>query len=198
MPDLSDDPAADRGWVLCPGRSFIANACRIAHNVVPTPTAVGRNAVQKQIGGYRPELPHSGDTEMWLRYAAKGAVARLADVQAIKREHGANMAHSYSESLLPDLRQRKAAFERFFAEFGDCLAEAPCLRETANRVLAEKAFWYAAAKLIEGRPQLCAELFRFAVDLQPELRTRPPVGRLFQTDRLAEKIGQTMRRLVVR
>jgi hypothetical protein len=32
---------------------------------------------QKHLGGYRPELPHAGDMEMWLRFAAHGGVGRI-------------------------------------------------------------------------------------------------------------------------
>ena len=40
-----------------------------------TPSAIVRTSAQHRVGGYRPELPHSGDLEMWLRLAAVGSVA---------------------------------------------------------------------------------------------------------------------------
>ena len=61
-----------RGWQISDGRTFIRRSG--AFNIVPTPTAVVRTALQKRVGGYRHELPHSGDMEMWLRLAAYGSV----------------------------------------------------------------------------------------------------------------------------
>ena len=36
--------------------------------------------LQQQVGGYRAELPHSGDMEMWMRFAAHAPVGVLRAV----------------------------------------------------------------------------------------------------------------------
>ena len=47
-----------------------------------------RNSVQQAIGGYNPDLPHSGDFEMWLRAAAVADVGRVnGPCQAFYRVH---------------------------------------------------------------------------------------------------------------
>ena len=78
---------AERSSCMLAERLFTANesACIMSgteftelgesRNIVPTPTAIVRTAMQKQVDGYRFELPHSGDMEMWLRLASKASLA---------------------------------------------------------------------------------------------------------------------------
>src|SRR5262249_10319924 len=81
-----DGPAAaDGGWRILSGGEFLQWCCRTGQNPVPTPTAVVRTALQKRLGGYRPDLPHTADMELWLRFAAHAAVAVIDADQAWKR-----------------------------------------------------------------------------------------------------------------
>ena len=52
-------------------------------NIVSTCTAVVRTELQKRLGGYRRELPHAGDMEMWLRFAAHASVGFVSSFQGI-------------------------------------------------------------------------------------------------------------------
>ena len=61
---------------------------------ISTCTAIARTKTQKTIGGYRAALPHSGDMEMWLRFAANGSVARINAVQGIYRKHSTAMSNA--------------------------------------------------------------------------------------------------------
>jgi glycosyltransferase involved in cell wall biosynthesis len=70
-------PTNAANWTVRSGPDFIAETCDTIRNNVPTPTAIVRTAVQHTIGGYIPALYHSGDMEMWLRFAAHGSVAAL-------------------------------------------------------------------------------------------------------------------------
>ena len=58
------------------GREFIRISGPL--NVVPSPTAIVRTSMQKRAAGCRPELPHAGDMEMWLRLAALRQGRRLS------------------------------------------------------------------------------------------------------------------------
>jgi glycosyltransferase involved in cell wall biosynthesis len=86
-----------------------------AHNIVPTPTAVVRTELLKSLGcGYRPELPHSGDMEMWFRLAAHSSVGFIDRYQAVYRIHENNMSKEYLiNNWIPDIEQRKAAIDVF-------------------------------------------------------------------------------------
>ena len=94
-----------------------------SRNIVPTPTAVVRTELQKRLGGYLPELPHSGDMELWLRFAAHASVGMSEAYEAVYRRHAGNMSLDYTvKTWLPDLQQRKAAFDCFFKTCSHALA----------------------------------------------------------------------------
>src|SRR5690348_16733238 len=67
-PSLSE---AESALEVLAGHAFIDSLCSVGGNPVPTPTAVVRTALQKAVGGYRRELPHTADLDMWLRIAAR-------------------------------------------------------------------------------------------------------------------------------
>jgi glycosyltransferase involved in cell wall biosynthesis len=93
------------------GRDWIAQRCKTATPCVSSPEVVVRTSLQWRLGGYRADLRHAGDLEMWLRFAAHGSVAYLAGVdQAHCRRHAASMQSTRFSSILADLRQRRAAF----------------------------------------------------------------------------------------
>ncbi|MFJ5486999.1 glycosyltransferase family 2 protein, partial [Hansschlegelia beijingensis] len=100
----------DGNWRVWSGRDFIELHCARVRNLVPTPTAIVRTATQKAIGGYLPALPHAGDLEMWLRFAAYGAIAETQSPQAVYRIHGSNMSAGYYKTIIRDYAQRRDAF----------------------------------------------------------------------------------------
>ena len=141
-----------------------------AQNLVPTPTVVVRTALQKKVGGYRPELPHSGDMELWFRLAANGAVGVLEANQAIYRLHLNNMSREYNrQSRLPDLCQRKAAIDLFMATAGDKMPDAENMRRRFLKALARDAVGYASAAFNEGDLALSDDLARHSRALWPDI-----------------------------
>jgi glycosyltransferase involved in cell wall biosynthesis len=161
------------GWSR---QDLIIDMCEYGGNLVRTPTAIVRTSTQKSIGGYHASLPHSADMEMWLRFAAHGAIARIDAVQAIYRQHSCNMSVAYYDRDLPDLQQRKRAFASFFDEY-DWLPERQRLRDLAIRMLAERAFWNGVMQMCRGRIDGGRLLLSFAFDLNPNLRVHPPLNR---------------------
>jgi hypothetical protein len=93
--------------------------------------------------------------------------------QAIYRIHPASMLRNQGGALV-DLRERRAAFDSFFATAPD-LAGASELQRMAGRALARQALWRASRAidrdLIEGPHKLPVdELIAFALDVYPEAR----------------------------
>lgn len=131
--------------------NLLLEICETASNCVPTPTAIGRTRVQKAVGGYRPALPHSGDMEMWLRYAAHGQVAHINAVQAIYRKHGAAMSNTFFSALLSDYHQCQRAFDVFFTENSALVSNADSLATLARRSLARKIFRQGNTLMRRGR-----------------------------------------------
>ncbi len=142
-----------------------------ARDIVRTPTAVVRTKLQHKVGGYRPELPHAGDMEMWLRLAAHASVGFIASDQAVYRRHSTNMSLSYDlKHSLPDLEQRRAVFEFFFQHCGHLLPDAQRLHARLLFLLACDAVTKSSSAFNDGYIVVSAQIANLAVDISPEIR----------------------------
>lgn len=141
-------------------------------NMVPRPTAVVRTALQKALGGYRRELPHTGDLEMWLRLAAHGCVGVLGATQAVYRRHDRNMSLAYQrDSRLPDLMERRAALRWFLERDARCLSGHERMTAEMMRVLALDAVSLASQAFNEGSVRTMSALLAFARATDPDVTT---------------------------
>jgi hypothetical protein len=157
-------------WQILKGMEFLE--LNGASNIVPTPTAIVRTALQKRLGGYRHELPHAGDMEMWMRLAAHASVGVLAAHQAAYRCHNGNMSLAYTkQGLLPDLQQRKAALDCFFQTSRYSLPDPERLRCRLYLALARTAVGLASAAFIRAEIELSEQLAEYAVSICPEVKT---------------------------
>jgi glycosyltransferase involved in cell wall biosynthesis len=154
------------------GPAFIRRCASLgACNIVPTPTAVVRTRLLKTLGGYRDDLPHSGDLEMWLRLAAHGRVGVVRVPQGVYRRHGTNMSLGYNEDYrLADMRQRKAAFDVFLATCGHAMPQATELHRELVRALARDAVSGASMAFNRGQVEGFRRLRAFAEQLDPGVR----------------------------
>lgn len=59
-------------------------------NRVRAPGIVVRRTAYERLGGYRTDLPHAADWEMWTRLAAHGSVVFVDEVLACYRKHDAS------------------------------------------------------------------------------------------------------------
>ncbi len=161
------DGKADRRVV--DGHKFIT-ICGTS-NIVVTSTAVVRTKIAQQVGGYRPELPHSGDLEMWLRLAAHGSVGMVTAYQGVYRRHSSNMSLGYmTQGCIPEYKQRQAALECFFQTCGHLLPDAGRMQRKLYRSLACTALGVASQALDEGHIQISHDLSAFALLLCPSVR----------------------------
>jgi hypothetical protein len=143
-----------RSWSVWGGHDWIARRCRSGHNCIYSPEVVMRGSVQRAIGGYRADLPHSGDMEMWLRAASIADVGRVngAD-QAIYRHHEGSMQRTVHAGLMADLRGRRDAFDVALMSDIRPVSGAERLLATAHRRLAREALEHAARAYDEGTAQ---------------------------------------------
>jgi hypothetical protein len=164
-----------KGTQVWRGADWMRLRCRSGHNCISSPEVVVRTSVQRAVGGYDPACTHSSDLNMWLRIAAVSDIARVRGIaQAIYRVNPKGMLRS-AHSPIVDLRERRAAFDSFFASSGGALADAPALRAMVGRALARQALWRASRAydrgLIEGPEALPVdELIAFALDVCPEAK----------------------------
>ncbi|HEX2700641.1 MAG TPA: glycosyltransferase family A protein [Acidimicrobiales bacterium] len=174
------------GWSVWTGREWIALRFRRGYNCIYSPEAVIRATVQHQIGGYRQDLPHSGDMEMWLRAAAVSNVGRVdGPDQALHRVHDTNMSRTQFSGVVTDLAGRLAAYDAFLRSYDTTAEHARLLRTAACRSLAAQALYHACDLQQAGRADDAVPLVEFArsiyddVDRLPtwrEFRWRDPNG----------------------
>lgn len=141
LPDIDTHGFTFRQWS---GADWLRLRCYAGYNVITSPEVVVRGDIQRIAGGYRPELPHAGDLEMWLRIAALADIAYVNRIpQAFYRVHPKSMMRTVYRGSFLDLRQRKAAFDSFFQHDASAIANARNLQDLANRSLAKEALWDA-------------------------------------------------------
>jgi len=168
----SDDalPAARTGMArprFWDGWEWIARRCRTATNCISSPEVVVRTELQHRLGGYRHDLRHSGDLEMWLRLAAVADVAYLCDVdQAFYRVHAGSMLRTSWTAPIDDLGQRLAAFDAVLGDRARSSPEAARLQNMAHQALAREALWEACRAYDSGvyDPAAVDSLEDFAFD----------------------------------
>jgi hypothetical protein len=164
-------------WRILAGLKFVELSG--PRNIVPTPTAVVRTQLQRRLGGYRPELPHSGDMEMWLRLAAHGSVGILKAYQAVYRRHTNNMSLAYTaDGFLPDVQQRKAALDCFFQTCGHAFPNTQRLESKLNWSLGCDALGLASSAFNEGKDHTSRQLCDFALGICPSIRWSLPWTKL--------------------
>jgi glycosyltransferase involved in cell wall biosynthesis len=148
---------------------FLERACRLGHTPIQAPTAIVRTSLHREIGGYMVELPHAGDTEIWLRMAAHGAVCELDADQAFRRLHANNMSLSFAQ--LGRFEQQKKAFDAHFARYAAARPEIAPLHAVVNRTIAEAAVWSGAHAFDAGQRDACDRFLRFAAETCPGIET---------------------------
>lgn len=158
--------------VVLGGGAFVRLCIRAkAENIVPTPTAVVRTALLKRLGGYKPELPHSGDFELWLRLAAHAKVAVLPGELAVYRRHQENMSLDYTQDgHLADLRQRQAAFAALRDDCRGAGAHVERWHAALLAALARRALGHASAAFNADQRDTVARLQSFASGIHPGAR----------------------------
>lgn len=185
LPSVRGRWRSTRVW---PGADWVRRRCATGHNCISSPELVARSALHRRVGGYDPACVHASDLNLWLRLAAVSEVARIRGVpQAIYRVHSDSMLRSDPDPLL-DLRERRAAFDRFFASpQAGALPDAAELAALAGRALARQALWRASRTVERGSPGTGAEgvpgaerawgagssvdaLVAFALDVCPDAR----------------------------
>jgi glycosyltransferase involved in cell wall biosynthesis len=171
VPFSSDEPPrlpasadTDGEWRIWPYREFLAISCDMGHTPIHAATAVARTSTHKHVGGYLADHPHSGDTEIWLRLAAQGAVASVGAPQGYRRVHGRNMSFEYG--TIGRLEEHKKAFDEHFRVHTD----GEQLRERIYRTLGHQAFWLATQAFDHGDLGTCEAGLEFAQSICPAIR----------------------------
>lgn len=170
-------------WIVWRGADWLRHRCRSGYNVIASPEVVMRTSVLRAIGGYRADLPITGDFEMWMRTSAVSDIGFLTGVdQALRRNHSNNMNtttfHAGSaRGQLIDLQQRWQSFVAVFEGVGRELAKASDLYDVARATMTRHALEhlnYAYARGFHDYP--VGEFEAFARELDPKY-LETPLGR---------------------
>jgi len=178
IPPPSDEPAS---WTIWSGQEWFEARCRAATNCIYAPEVVVRTSWYRQLGGYRAELPHTADFEMWMRLALHADVGYIAGPhQAVYRQHPASFHHQRFNSELAELPQYVAAFAVLFRDYSDRIADAEHLETMVRRTLAERALVAACGLYDRGpwRPDDAARFEQIAVTTYAGVGTLADMGRL--------------------
>ena len=114
-------------------------------NRVRTPGIVVRRRAYEEVGGYRLDLPHAADWEMWTRLAAHGPIVFVDEVLARYRRHDG----SHTSELVrtgANVRERVEAI-------GTVCAHVPAERRaaTVRRALAYSVYFAGSTALRRAR-----------------------------------------------
>ena len=148
------------------GTGFI-HKCR-AYNLVATPTAVVRTSAQKKVGGYRENLTHTGDLEMWWRLAVHGDVGAIEAKQAVYRRHAGNMSQDYLGVF--EIEQRELAVRSFLENGGVPANKFSKIEKTLYRGLARYTVAWAGGAFIMGDHDMQEKLVRHALSIDPGVK----------------------------
>jgi hypothetical protein len=157
--------ASTERWIIWQGHDWIRGRCRRGRNVIWSAELVMRTSVQRTIGGYRPDLPRSGDLEMWLRAASVSDVGYVRGVdQAFYRVHPDSM----TRTIHAGARFQLQAYHDAFATLAESalLPDAEQLYEQARRALAITAL-RQAYRGYHRAPAEARELTDFARAMLP-------------------------------
>ncbi len=192
--DGGDLPAASLktgSAVIWKGTEWAQTRCRIARAGIVTPEVLVRTDVQRKAGGYRTELPHSGDLEMWLRLALLANVAYIDADQAYYRVHAASMSRTQYNSVVVDARERLRAYD---SAFSNDESDGQRLGELARKGLAAEVIWGVCRAYDRGDadPEVVQTLIDFAFEIHPAAAALPEYRRLQLRRRLGTGRAPTL------
>jgi hypothetical protein len=185
-------------WVLWSGHDWLSTRFRLGRNCMLSPEAVLRTSVQRAIGGYSADLPHSGDLEMWMRAAAAADVGYIAGAdQAWYREHATNMHGTVFQArelagMAVDLRERMRTFEAVAHRLRGPLPESEELLRQAQRAIAIEALTLSLRPYYWGIADTWPvdELAALAAEVYPDAHRLPQ----WKAVSLHRSLGTTWRR----
>jgi glycosyltransferase involved in cell wall biosynthesis len=182
-------------------------------NQVVTCSAVVRTELQKHLGGYREELPHAGDMEMWLRFAAHASVGYLFSYQGVYRRHNASMSAAYylrsdgrhiykktqpldiykKNGRLAHLQQKKLAFDCFSEHCKDVMPQWEDLCRRLYYGLSASAVSDASAAINDGEMEESRQLSDFALAVCPEIKRSSAWVKLSCKRRMGDRTWRAVR-----
>jgi glycosyltransferase involved in cell wall biosynthesis len=193
---------AETTWTVHDGHAWLRRRLVHADNVVATPTAVFRTAVQREVGAYNPATYHTSDFEMWLRFALVSDIGFVAGVdQGYIRVHGSNMSAPFEreDAGVRALPQRLAALLSALDHARDALPDAADLERRMRRTLAKEALVLAGRSYDKGRvdERVNQQLVAFATETVEDVTSLTEWRSLRVRQAIGPRIAPALSPLVV-
>ena len=143
-------------------------------NRVRAPGIVVRRRAYEEVGGYRTDLPHAADWEMWTRLAAHGPVVFVDEVLARYRKHDGSHTSTLVRSGA-NVRERVTAIGAVSAHVDPARQASTVRRALAHSVyfagrssfgLARSGDWTAARRQAREAAR-CAALIPTGIEVSP-------------------------------
>jgi glycosyltransferase involved in cell wall biosynthesis len=160
-------PDAQTHWKTWRGHEWFEFRCRRAENCVFSPAVVVRSSVVRNAGGFREDLPHTADFELWMRLALHADVGFIGGPrQAYYRDHAAGLHRRVFDTTIADLTQVEKAFEAVFQTCSERIVNRQGLERIQRRTLARRALEEACRAFDRGALHVAEalQLEEFAVD----------------------------------
>ncbi|WP_406695924.1 glycosyltransferase [Singulisphaera sp. Ch08] len=157
----------EQNWRIIAGHDYLRAVAKTAQNFIPTPTVVVRTALHQKLGGYREGLPHSGDMELWMRFAVHANLAEMDVDQAYYRVHGQNMNLRNFGTRQAEMEQRKLAFDFLFHRYGSKIPGCKQLQRQVAACVSKEALDEAYTAFYKGDIASCRNLVELAVRADP-------------------------------
>ena len=156
------------------GERFLQRCCTKEGNPVASPAVVVRTAMQHQLGGYEPTLPHTCDMEMWMRFATRGPIGVIREPQALYRVHRANMTHGEIKSPVSDLPIRFATCAHIYERWdGKALPGYVQAYHEMRKTMAQIAMHFAILTYDVDHPIAVRANLDFAAKVDPAIVISP-------------------------
>lgn len=185
-------------WTIWPGREWFELRCRATENCIRSPEAVVRSSLLRRVGGFRQELPHTADLELWMRLALYADVGHIGGPpQAYYRDHPASMHRQRFGTELADLQQIGAAFTLLFRDHRESIADCDRLDDVVRRTLARRALQAACRVYDRGErdPAEAVGLEQLAVTTYGAVEHFEEMQELRRRQRLGPRLWRIARRL---
>lgn len=176
LPSYVGPSTSECNWRIVTYRDFLEESCKLGHTPIQAPTVLARTALHKKIGGYKKELPHTADTEIWLRLAANSAVGVVDAEQAYRRVHHQSMSFLYSSPQR--IWEQKRAFDFHFQCCAHRIEDVARMSRLLTHGLAEKSLWSASLAFDHGDADMCNEFIQLAFNLDSSVKNWPIMNHL--------------------
>jgi glycosyltransferase involved in cell wall biosynthesis len=185
-------------WCVQEGKEWLKTLCKKMGDGIDSPAVVVRTELQRRLGGFRKDLPYSGDIELWARMALHGSVGFLDAEQAIYRVHGENMHLGRDHVPLWLLRDRFFAFRAAFRSLPKPDPDISKLENLVSRDVAREALWLACLAFDRGMVQAVPviDLKELAIEAYPNAHALREYRGLNWRMRIGQSAWRILRRLL--